>query len=336
MFKLGLIAFAAALVLAVANLFVPVVSVLLLIFAGILFGIFLNALGRWLAAHSPLSYRWSYAVVVFLLIALIAGGFYYFGSSVAQQSAKLTQQLNTVGTQAADQLKQYGIDPAELKNLIPKSSVAASQLARAAQALLWGITGLIVIFFIGVYTAYDPDLYEKGWMRLVPPDRRARGAEVLHKIRSALGRWMIGRILSMLIIGVATAIGLSVLGVPMAISLGVLAGLLTFIPNIGPVVAAIPQALMAAQVDMNTVLWVIGLNLALQGIESYVVTPMIQRYEVSLPPALTISAQLVLGLMFGIVGLLVAAPLTVAAIILVQMLYIQDRLGDRQLEAGLG
>lgn len=330
------ITLAALLVLAAANLFVPVISVLLLVFAGILFGVFLNGVSQWIANHTPLGYRGSYTVIVVLLIALIAGGFYYLGATIAAQATQFSQQLSSAGSQFIDWLGQRGVRPSELKQLMPKTSTAATQLTNAAAASLWGVTGLIVIFFIGVYTAYEPDLYKNGSIKLVHPDQRSQCAEVLDKVRSALSRWMIGRIASMLIVGVATAIGLAVLGVPMAIALGVLASLLTFIPNIGPIIAAIPQVLLAFQAGGNTVLWVIVLNLVLQGVESYLVTPVVQRYVVSLPPALTITVQLLFGVMFGLVGVLTAAPLTVVAIIVVQSLYIRDRLGDVETEAGLG
>ena len=132
----------------------------------------------------------------------------------------------------------------------------------------------------------------------------------------------------MSIIGVCTGLGLWLLGVPLPLSLGVLAVLLTFVPNVGPIIAALPQTLLAMQMSTNTALYVIVFNIALQGAESYLITPMVQRYEVSLPPVLTISAQLLMGLIIGVIGVMMAAPLTIAVMLLVQMLYIHDYLGD--------
>lgn len=115
---------------------------------------------------------------------------------------------------------------------------------------------------------------------------------------------------------------------PLPVTLGVVAALLTFIPNIGPLLAAVPQVLLAFQVGTDTVLYVILLNMALQFVESYLITPLVQYYEVSLPPALTISLQLLLGVSLGVIGLVVAAPLLVVALVLVQMLYIRRTLED--------
>ena len=130
----------------------------------------------------------------------------------------------------------------------------------------------------------------------------------------------------MAIIGSLTAISLSLLGVPLPISLGIIAALLTFIPNIGPILATIPQALLAVEVGLNTVLYVIVLNVALQTFESYLITPIIQRYTVTLPPVVTIFAQLVMGVIVGIIGIIMAAPLATAIMVVIQMLYVHDRL----------
>jgi predicted PurR-regulated permease PerM len=112
------------------------------------------------------------------------------------------------------------------------------------------------------------------------------------------------------------------------VALGVLAGLLTFVPNVGPIVAAVPQALLALQVGAATVVYVIIFNVVLQTIESYLLTPMVQQYEVSLPPALTIFAQLLMAVLVGVIGIIMAAPLTAAIMVLVQILYLRDRLHD--------
>jgi predicted PurR-regulated permease PerM len=118
------------------------------------------------------------------------------------------------------------------------------------------------------------------------------------------------------------------MGIPLPVTLGVVAALLTFIPNVGPILAAVPQPLLALNVSPQTAPYVLALNLVLQGIESYLITPMIQRHEVTLPPILTIAAQLLMGVLFGMIGIMMAAPLVVVALVLVQLLYIHDRFGD--------
>lgn len=325
-----------ALVLAAADLFVVVGSVILVTFAGFLFAIFLHGISAWVAEHTPLRYRWSYAILVLLLVAAMAGGVIYMGSTFFQHLSELSGQLREAGQQAMERLQQYEWvqrlwpDDGGTQDLVGQFSDVFPQVMTALQALGWGVTGLIVIFFVGVYVAYDPDLYREGLVKVFRMEHRERARRTIGTVRATLGWWLLGRIISMTIIGVATAIGLWLLGVPLPLSLGVLAAFLTFIPNIGPVLAAVPQALLALQVGTNTVLYVILFNLALQTVESYMITPIVQRYEVTLPPALTIFAQLVMTVTFGVIGIVMAAPLTAMTLVLVQTLYIRDRLGDER------
>ena len=180
-----------------------------------------------------------------------------------------------------------------------------------------------------MFAAYEPDLYRTGLVKLVPIDRRKRAEEVLDELNSALSLWLLGRFLSMAIVGVATAVAMWLLGIPLPISLGALVALRTFIPSVGPLLAAVPQMLLAINVGTETVFYVLLFNIMLQIIESYLITPLVQRRKVALPPILTIAAQLVMGVLVGIIGVMMAAPLVVAAMVLVQMLYVEDRLGDK-------
>ena len=165
---------------------------------------------------------------------------------------------------------------------------------------------------MGIYSAYEPKVYVRGILYFVPTTQRVEARRKLVEIQSALSYWIIGRMLSMLLVGVLTGIGLWILGVPLPATLGAIAALLTFIPNIGPLVAAVPQALLAMQSGIDLVVYVLLFNLCMQTGESYLITPLIQRYVVRLPPALTISLQALIGVVAGIVGVMAAAPLAVA------------------------
>jgi len=219
--------------------------------------------------------------------------------------------------------------PEELEKMVTeKSGEMLPTMMYGLQWLGWGLTGGMVILFIGLYAAYEPDLYRGGLLKLVPMDRRPHAFELLTKLKSTLTRWIIARLMSMAVIGVLTTVGLWFLGVPLAGTLGVIAALCTFIPNIGPLLAAVPQLLLAINVGEDTVFYVLIFNLVLEGFESYLITPLIQKHEVSLPPILTIAAQLLMSVLFGVIGLMMAAPLVVVIMVLVQVLYIHDRLGD--------
>ncbi len=329
--RLTLVLLLLAIALAASDLLVSAVSVVLLILAGVLFGIFLNGLSRFI----PLPYRWSYVIVITVLVLLIALAIFYMGSQIGQQLAQLSDQLQSASQQFIDRLKQYEwgrqslADSSQLQEMVTGGGGAVfSQVMQGMGWLIWGMTGMLVIFFVGLYVAYDPDLYKGGIIKLITRAHRPRAEEVLGTLRRSLGRWIAARIFSMSVVGILTAIGLWMLGVPLPIPLGIVAALLTFIPNVGPVLATLPQALLASQVGTNTILFVILFNIGLQTVESYLLSPIVERYEVTLPPALTIFVQLLMSVLFGVIGIMMAAPLTVAAMVLVQMLYVRDTLDD--------
>lgn len=313
----------AALVLAVADLFVVTLSILLLIFAGVIFGIFINGVSRWLLRRIPLSYTWSYAAVVAVFIVLVALGFTFLGSQIAEGASQLWSQLQRAAQSISERLNEYSWGKrilstgSEGQSDTPKTNLLSTAM-RGAQWMTWFLTGCLVIFFVGLYLAYDPELYRSGLIRLIPKDWQDQANHVLANVHTVLGYWIIGRLISMAVTGTLTAIVLWILGVPLPVTLGLLAALLTFIPNIGPILAAVPQILLALHVGTNTVLYVILFNIILQTFESYLLTPIVQRYEAQLPPALTICAQLLMAVIAGVIGVIMAAPLAAAAIVLVQ------------------
>jgi predicted PurR-regulated permease PerM len=331
--RVAVIALLAALTLAAADLLVPAVSSILLVFAGVLFGIFLHGVADSIAQRTPLSYRWAYTLVVVALVATIVGAGFWMGAQIVAQVSELIGQIQS----ASDRVQQYLEHYPQARRYLPevKPEQVASQAAQALPAvntgvqwLVWGLTGVVVVLFVGLYIAYQPDLYLSGLVKLAPPEQRGRAGEILGKLHSVLVRWIIGRIASMALVGLLTAAGLWMLGVPLPVTLAVIAALLTFIPNLGPLLAAVPQALLALQAGTSTVAYVILFNIALQTVESYLITPIIERRQVTLPPAMTISAQLLMGVLFGAIGMIMAAPLTASAMLLAQTLYIRDRLGD--------
>ena len=185
-----------------------------------------------------------------------------------------------------------------------------------------------MILVVGLYLAVDPSLYTGGALHLVPKRRRSRAGEVLAAMGHAVQRWLMGRITSMAVVGMLTGVGLWILGVPLALTLGFLAGLLSFIPNLGPILSVIPAVLVALLQSPTLALYVAVLYAGVQLVESYLITPLIQQKAVSLPPALLITVQILLGLWAGLLGLILATPLAVATIVAIEMLYVEDVLGD--------
>ena len=186
----------------------------------------------------------------------------------------------------------------------------------------------IIILIVGIFGAAEPRLYKEGFLHLVPPRTARAWGEALDAIGFNLRQWLVGQVLLMVIIGVTTAAGLALIGVPLALTLGIMAGVLEMIPYIGAWISAIPAVLIALLKGPEYMAYTLALYLFLHLLEGYVLLPLIQSRAVHLPPALTLVAQ-VLGEMLGILGLFVAAPLTVAAMVLLKMLYVEDTLGDQ-------
>jgi predicted PurR-regulated permease PerM len=204
-----------------------------------------------------------------------------------------------------------------------------SKIAGIFSTAFGAVGSFLIVLVLGVYFAAEPKTYVNGTARLFPEEHRGRVCEAFGHTGHALRWWLIGRIAAMAAVGVLTFIGLMILGVPFAFVLALLNMLLDFIPNIGPLIAAIPAIMVGLSQDAMTALWVAVLYLVVQSLEGFLITPYIQQRIVSLPPALLLAAQLVMGAGFGILGLLLAPPLAVVAMVLVQMLYLRDVLGEQ-------
>lgn len=308
---------------------------LLLIFGGILFGIFLNGLSSVFSRTFRLPYRWALALVSFLLLLTAVGGIYGFFNKIADSAHRLTTELNDALQYLKEQMSAYpAIDRAldELPSLsqISKQSEVWSLFGTVLTGTVAVVVAGLVMIFIGVYAASEPTLYERRFVRLFVPRKRVRVLNVFSEIRDTLWHWLLGRLITMTITGTLTALGLYLLGIPLAITLGVLAGVLSFVPNLGPVAAAIPGVLFGFEISPTMALNTIGVYIAVQTVESYLITPIVQRYEVEIAPAILLIAQLILGTLAGLVGLLFATPLVAAAGVALERFYVEDFLERRR------
>jgi predicted PurR-regulated permease PerM len=199
---------------------------------------------------------------------------------------------------------------------------------------LGAIGNFFIVVLLAIYLATEPEFYVNGFTKLFPIQSRERVREIFGAVGEALQRWLIGKAASMIFIGLLTCIGLWILGVPLALTLGLLAGLLSFIPNFGPIISAVPALLFAFIPPGSpiTAVYVLGLYVGVQLVESNIVTPLIERRTVEIPPALTIVFQLALAILVGGLGLVLATPLLAMIMVVVQMVYVQDILGDRDVE----
>jgi predicted PurR-regulated permease PerM len=183
--------------------------------------------------------------------------------------------------------------------------------------------GLVTLLFAGIYLAVEPSRYVEGLVRLLPRSSRPRVCAALEEVGTTLRHWMVGAVIGMSLIGVMSGVGVWLLGVPAPYALGLLAGLLEFIPIYGPLLSAVPAILLALTVSVSKALWVVVLYFAIQHVESSLIQPLIMRRALDLPPALMILFQALMALLFGFLGLLLAVPFLSAVIVLVRRLYIE-------------
>ncbi|MDP9310819.1 MAG: AI-2E family transporter [Chloroflexota bacterium] len=309
-------------------------EVILLAFTGLLVAVFLHSLSAWVRHHTGLGAGSALLVVVIVLIALMGLGGWLLAPVIAEQVTELTQRLPHAVTQARQRLAQAPLGQQivaqmpPLQQLVPRSGNILARVTGMFSTVLGVVVNVVIVLFIGIYLAADPGLYRRGIVRLIPRPKRDRGRDVLDALGYTLRWWLVGRLSVMAINGLLTALGLWLLGIPLPVVLGLMTAVLNFIPNIGPFLAAIPAVLLAFTFGLTKALYVALLYLAVQNLEGFVLTPLIQQRTVSLPPVLVITAQILMGIMFGFLGVLLAVPLTAVLFVMVRMLYVQDTLGD--------
>jgi predicted PurR-regulated permease PerM len=323
----------AALVAALALLAWHALTYVLLAFVGVLLALLLRAPADWLVARTRLPGGLALALVGALLLGLLGGAGYFFGHAVAEQTAQLGTRLPEVVDSIIEGLnsREWG---AWLLSLLgggemPSGAQLMAGALGFAGSALEALTHLAIAVFLGIFLAAQPRLYVDGAVRLVPVRARERAREVLQAVGDVLQRWLVGQSILMVCIGVLTGLGLWAIGAPLALPLALLAGLLNFIPYVGPILAAVPAVLVGFSEGPQMALYIVLLFIVLQSAEGYVLEPVIQERAVFVPPALILFSQAVLGLVAGPLGIIVATPLAAALVVAVRMLYVEGVLERR-------
>jgi predicted PurR-regulated permease PerM len=284
----------------VIALAVILVQPLLIIFAGLVFAALLDGGVRLLGKVLPIGRGWRLLIVMLLTIAFLVGTFYLTGVQVADQFGQLRVTLESQANRAAGWLSAQGLMP----GASDVSGIARQALSSVGRITSWvgtafgALTTMFMIIVIGLFVAMDPRTY------------RAEFAIVLERMGKTLRRLLAGRLLGMLAEGVLTWIALSIGGVPMAMILGILTGLLAFIPNIGAFISGALMVAVGFSAGTDVGYWAIGTYIVVQGFDGYVLLPIVAKKTVDLPPALTLGAQIMASALFGILGLALADPMT--------------------------
>lgn len=321
---------------------------LLLLFGAVLTGIALHGLGAPLARRTGMPEALGVGLVFLFALLLVAIGGYAVAPELSEQFDLLWERVRELRTEIEQQLGGLGwlqgliggegggneggtggdvTTPGE--QAAAGARAAAEAAARAGVAMVGVLSNIVLIAVIGLFLAVSPSTYADGAVRLVPIARRPRARQVLERVATALRWWLLGQLVSMTVLGVFTALGLWLFGVPLWLPLAILTALFTFVPFIGPLVAGGLVLLVSLGQGVETAFYVLLLFLALQNLEGFWLTPLVQEQAVRLPPAVLIGTQVLLGTLLGLPGLILAAPLAASGLVLITMLYVEDTLGDR-------
>ncbi|MGE0231240.1 MAG: AI-2E family transporter [Flavobacteriaceae bacterium] len=315
---------------AVAALLWHLKSAALFAFAAVLVAIVLLASAGLLRRSVPLPQKAALVLSGLMIAALVAAVAWFGWPTIKNQSLDLLQQL----PDSLSELEMRTGIPVpgsmeELQGALGDTfGSIVGDVANALRMTATGLTGFIFILIAGAYLAADPELYRNGFVALFPKRQQLRTRRALDRTGAALGRWLTGQLLSMTIVGVLVGLGAYILGLPAPLALALFAFLTEFVPLFGAIVGAVPGLLVALGEGWNTLFWAAGLYIAVQQIESNIITPIVQEEMVKVPAALFMISVVAMGTLFGILGVLLSGPLTVAVFVLVRTLYVEDALGN--------
>lgn len=314
--------------LAVAAVVWTVADAVVITFGGIVIATILLSLSLPLSRATGWAKRWCLLVVVAGLFGIFGLFSWLFGNELGNEIAQFQEQIPAAWQKLKTWLDASPAGRAMLHSFM-QSGVNKEMLTQASSVFsaVLGATGnLLLIIFLGIYFASDPELYRDGAVRLVPVHRRKQVRRTLDHTGIALRKWLVAQVVAMVVVGLLTGTALAVMGVPLALSLGILAGLLEFVPVVGPIISAVPGVLLAFSLGPHMAMYVALAYTVVQQIESNVITPVLQRWAVKLPPVIGLVAIVVCGLLFGVLGVVFAMPIAVVAMVLVKELYVEDTL----------
>ncbi|WP_167380960.1 AI-2E family transporter [Bradyrhizobium arachidis] len=311
------------------------VSSLLIVFAGVLFAALLDAAARALASIVPISRAWRLTLVLLLLSALSGFGMAWGAGKLPEQTRLLLKVMDTQLDVLQEHLLSYGVDllgPEWGRDFAQWLFADQGRFFSHAQFLLGGassfLSAVLVILFLGILFAFDPTGHRESVVMLVKHSYRARARAVMDEMGGIMRLWFVGQLVRIVLMTLCVWIALYLIGLPGPFVLGLQAGLSNFIPYLGPIVAAIPIALVAMPLGASLLIWAVVIYTIIQSIEGYVIGPLIQRQAVEIPPAWTLVAIVLLGSLFGVLGIALAMPLVAIGRVAIIRFYVEDYLGD--------
>ena len=302
-------------------------DLVVLLFGAMVTAVLLTVVAEPLSKATGLGRRAGLAMAIGTI--LLAGGLlaFFFGSQIQAQFGELSSRLPQGWADLRNAVAAYPGGGQLLAAMDTAEGSGTAVLARMGKLLLAvgnGLLDLILILVGGIFFAAQPLQYRDGFLKLLPIYWRPPVGEALDDSGRALRLWLRGQLISVLLVGSLTWIGLAIAGVPAAFALGIIAACLEVVPYVGPIVSAIPGLLLAVAVAPETAGWALAVYVGVQQLEGNLIQPLVQKKVVMLPPAVTLFGMVAAGLLFGFVGILFAAPGAVVAYVLLKRLYVRE------------
>ncbi len=284
---------------------------ILLIFAGIVLASMLDGGARLLGRVLPIARGWRLLIVCLSLLAFLSWAVLFAGSQIADQAATLQGVIMGQVERIAAWASDHGMGSFELDTKTIADNIAGTvgRVTAAVGTVLGALTSLVMILVLGIFIAIEPRLYERGVAWMLPMKARENFYITTARMGFTLRRLMAGRLLGMLVEGVGTWLACLAVGIPMAALMGLLTGLLAFIPNIGAILSGVLLVLVGFSAGTDTGFWAIAIYLIVQTVDGYLIVPMVAKKTVDLAPALVLGAQILFGALLGLMGLFLADPI---------------------------
>jgi len=299
-------------------------NVLLMALAGALIAVYFHGLADIIQRKTRLSRKLAMTISTLGTIVVLVALFWFIGAKIQTQVTQLSNSLPHTISTAKAKLNETPIGQKVLDSFSGDNSKKLSDTAQTFFNTSFGVLGdLYIILFLGIFFTASPSLYKDGILVLVPEDKKPVAQLIIDRISLALKGWLKGMLLSMVLITILIAVGLTIIGIPVAMVLGLITGILEIVPNFGPLIAMLPGVLLGLTFGTGTAVIVALLYIISQTIVANIVTPLIQKKMINLPPALTLISQLIMGTLSGALGIILAVPLLAMVVILVDELYVK-------------
>lgn len=304
-------------------------GVVLMAFGAIILAMLLRLgaqpLMRWLALPEPIALIAS----GLLILGVIAATGFLFGTHLTDEFQDVVRRTTDASASIEGRMQQTAAGNYLLKHMTGSDFSLAGILPGVLKVSTTFFEGVIIMLISGVYLAAQPQLYRRGLIWLFPPRKHARAAEIFDDVAAALRLWLLGQLLEMVLVGVLTTFTVWIIGVPSPLAIGLIAAIGEFIPYLGPILAAIPAVLVALTKSPETALWTLIAYLVIHQLEGQIITPLIQRHMVAIPPAVMLLGIAAITYLFGAIAIIFAAPIAVVIFTAVNLLYVRDTLGEK-------